>query len=99
MDIGYIVERADRFPDAIERARDDPFALIDPDYRIVLARPEMARRARDAGIPLAVWTVGSEEDAERLLETGVTRFTTNDVERLLAWKDRRQIGVERERLD
>ena len=82
---GYIVEAPERYAPAIEHVRGDPHALLDPDYRIVLGLPELTRVAREAGIDLCVWTVNEPEEASRLADVGVTRFTTNEVERLLEW--------------
>lgn len=91
--IGYIVEDPSRYGPALERARHDPCAVIDSDYRIVLADPAQTRLVREAGIPLAVWTVNQPEQADRLYELGVRRFTTNEVERLLAWAATKEAGV------
>ena len=33
-----------------------------------------------------MWTVNSTDDASTLLEAGVTRFTTDEVELLMGWK-------------
>lgn len=85
--IGYIVEKRRRTADAIERATADEHALLDFDARILLKHPELAARARDAGIELATWTVDSTEDASRLLAMGVPRITTNRVADLVAWKE------------
>ncbi len=83
--VGYIVEAPGRYEAAVELATGDPLALIDPDYRIVLEHPETTARARAAGVPLAVWTVNDERTAQLLWERGVTRFTTNEVDRLRRW--------------
>jgi len=88
--LGYIVEAPERYAPAIEHVRGDPFALLDPDYRIVLALPELTRVVRDSGIELCVWTVNDPEEASRLADVGVTRFTTNEVSRLLEWRRRRE---------
>ncbi len=85
--VGYIVEEPGRYEAALERAAGDPRAIVDPDHRIVLERPETTARVRAAGVPLAVWTVNDEATAESLLECGVSRFTTNEVERLLRWSE------------
>jgi glycerophosphoryl diester phosphodiesterase len=84
--IGYIVTRPDQVDDAVGRTRGDAQAMLDVDARIVLADPSVARRARDAGLDTAVWTVDDVADAERLRGLGIRRITTNQVERLLAWK-------------
>jgi glycerophosphoryl diester phosphodiesterase len=88
--LGYIVESADRIDAGIERATGDPAALLDFDARLLLADPERAERASALSIPLAAWTVNRVADAARLLEMGVPRITTNEVEALLQWKARLQ---------
>ena len=85
--IGYIVEDVRRAAEAHERAAGDERALVDYDGRILLSDPPLAARAAEAGIPLATWTVNAVDDAERLLEMGVPRITTNRVALLKAWKD------------
>ena len=85
--LGYIVEEASRFEDALGRARAaGPRGMVDFDWRIVAADPSLVARTRDAGADVAVWTVDGVEDAERLVEIGVRRLTTNRVSDLLAWR-------------
>jgi glycerophosphoryl diester phosphodiesterase len=84
--IGYVVEKAERFDEGLERAASDGRSLLDLDYRILLERPELARRALDRGITLAVWTVNEPAEAAALLGAGVTRFTTDRVDTLIAWR-------------
>ena len=85
--IGYIVEAPTRSDEAFARALGDEHALLDFDARILLAEPTLAHRAHEAGVDLAVWTVNDAEQAHRLLDLGVRRFTTNEVELLQAWRD------------
>lgn len=85
--IGYIVEAADRSDEAFTRATGDPGALLDFDARILLSDPSLTRRADEAGIDMAVWTVNDAKQATALHELGVRRFTTNEVELLQAWRD------------
>ncbi len=84
--IGYIVDTAERFDEGLERATSDGRSLVDLEYRLILERPDFARRALERGIRVAVWTVDDPIDAGRLREAGVTRFTTNQVDALLAWR-------------
>jgi glycerophosphoryl diester phosphodiesterase len=85
--VGYITDRAELVDEALERAAGNARAILDLDCRLVLARPEIGRRALDRGVPVAVWTVNDPARATRLRHAGVTRFTTNVVEDLLRWRD------------
>ena len=85
--IGYIVDTAERFEEGLERATSDERSLVDLDYKLILEHPGFARRALDRGIAIAVWTVDDATDAGRLRDVGVTRFTTNQVDTLLQWRD------------
>jgi glycerophosphoryl diester phosphodiesterase len=84
--LGYIVEKASRAAEGLARATGDTFALLDFKASLLLEDPRVARRARDAGVDLAVWTVDDPGEAARLLELGVRRLTTNRVGDLLAWR-------------
>ena len=84
--VGYIVEEPRRAAEALERAGGDPRALLDFKASILLEQPSLARRAREAGVELAVWTVDEPTMADALLALGVRRITTNRVAELLAWK-------------
>jgi glycerophosphoryl diester phosphodiesterase len=84
--IGYLVEKRDRFDEALERAAASPRALLDLDHRLVLAEPSLAAAAREREVEVAVWTVDDTDEAQRLVDAGVTRLTTNEVERLLRWR-------------
>ena len=76
----------ERCDDALERATSDDRSLIDFDYRLVIDRPELVQRATDRGVAVAVWTVDDPAQASLLRDAGVTRFTTNQIETILAWK-------------
>jgi glycerophosphoryl diester phosphodiesterase len=84
--LGYIVDKAHRIDEGIARATVDPRALLDFDARLLMADPGRAVRARAASIELAAWTVNRVRDAARLVEMGVPRITTNEVETLVTWK-------------
>jgi glycerophosphoryl diester phosphodiesterase len=84
--LGYIVDKAHRIDEGIARAAVDPKALLDFDARLLLDDPGRAARARAASIEVAAWTVNRVRDAARLVEMGVPRITTNEVETLVAWK-------------
>lgn len=85
--IGYIVKKAGQTEDAIGRAGGDPLALLDFERSIPVRDRAATARARALGIPMAAWTVDAPEDAQRLLDVGVRRITTNRVDRILAWRD------------
>lgn len=87
--VGYIVDAARRFPEALDRAIVRGRAILDFDARLVLDDPSMVTESHREGIPTAVWTVNEAATAERLARAGVIRFTTDEVETLLAWRDSR----------
>lgn len=84
--IGYIVDLPERCDEALERATSNNRSLIDFDYRLMIDRAELVKRATDQGVAVAVWTVDDPAEAQVLRDAGVTRFTTNQVEALLAWR-------------
>lgn len=89
--MGYVVDRHERFEDALGRARRLPGrGLVDLDYRLVLEDPEVVPRARAQGVDVAVWTVNDPAEAEALDQAGVRRFTTNEVASLVRWRSRRR---------
>jgi glycerophosphoryl diester phosphodiesterase len=85
--IGYIVDKAARAFEGVERAAGDPLALLDFKASLLLEEPALARRAQAAGVDLAVWTVDNPAQATHLLALGVHRITTNRVTELLEWRD------------
>lgn len=87
--IGYVVDSRKRWDEAVERASPDRRALVDVDHRIVLREPELVARARERNVETAVWTVNDAAEAEALATAGVTRFTTDQVSRLLTWREAR----------
>lgn len=84
--IGYIVRKPRQTEAAILRAHGDPLALLDFERTIPVRDREAAARAAALGIEMAAWTVDDPVDAAALLSVGVSRITTNQVERLVAWK-------------
>jgi glycerophosphoryl diester phosphodiesterase len=82
----YLVETADGFQEALDRAVVDEGSLLDVEIGVALARPHHVREAQDAGVEVMAWTVDEIEDAEAAVEMGITRLTTNEVERLLSWR-------------
>jgi glycerophosphoryl diester phosphodiesterase len=86
LNVGYIVEKASRAREGIERATGDPRALVDFDHRLLLADPGLTDLAHARGVELAVWTVDDPTVASKLLALGVRHITTNRVSDLLTWK-------------
>jgi len=91
--VGYIVDDADRAEEAIERCAGNGRSLVDYRARLLLDDPELARRTEERHVDMAVWTVNDPGEASRLYDEGVRRFTTNEVDDLLAWKRRLPAGL------
>jgi glycerophosphoryl diester phosphodiesterase len=83
--IGFIVVTADLFDEALSLAAADPAAILDLNHEIALDDPSVVQRARGEGIEVVTWTVNEPDEATRLRRAGVTGFTTDHVDRLLAW--------------
>jgi glycerophosphoryl diester phosphodiesterase len=84
--IGYIVDQAEQFGPALGKAIERPGTILDLDHRLVLEDPLLPARARARGVDVAAWTVNEVGEAAELVEAGVTRLTTNQVEALVAWR-------------
>jgi glycerophosphoryl diester phosphodiesterase len=85
--VGFIAEAEHRLEDALRLAGERSGDLLDPDHRLLAAAPDIAGQAVEQGIPMAVWTVDSPSDAVAMRALGVGALTTNQVERLLDWRD------------
>ena len=83
--IGFIVETSNRFDEALKRVEGKPNAILDLSHTIPLENPYMVDQARKIGIDVVVWTVNNIDEAKRLKDIGVTRFTTDQIELLLGW--------------
>ncbi len=83
--IGFIVVTADLFNEALSLAVADPAAILDLNHKIAMDDPSIVQRANDEGVEVVTWTVNEPDEATRLREAGVTGFTTDHVDRLLAW--------------
>lgn len=86
LSIGYIVDDAGEIDEAVQRATGDTSSLLDFRAALLTSDPSRAQRCLSQGIDMAVWTVDDPADASRLLDLGVRRITTNQVDDLLAWK-------------
>ena len=85
--VGFIVVTADLFDEALSLAAADPAAILDLSHEIALNDPSLVQRAKDEGVGVVTWTVNEPDEATRLRRAGVTGFTTDHVDRLLAWAD------------
>jgi len=85
--VAFIVERPERFEDALGRAASVEGAGLAVDFRILLDDPRRLEAALSRGLTVGVWTVDDPTAASRLHALGIRDFTTNEVERLRAWAD------------
>lgn len=71
----------------------DPFPTIDRigaralHLPLRVLSPEVAREARERGLPLRVYTLDTEEEVRQALALGATGIITNEPGRVLAWLD------------
>jgi len=86
LSIGFVIEAAGRVEEAFDRAAGDPNALLDFRASLLLEDPALVERTLAERLDLAVWTVDDTADADRLLDLGVRRFTTNRVDDLVSWR-------------
>lgn len=85
--VGYVVDRHQRFQDALGRARTlGRRALLDLGHTLVLEDPLLVPRSHAQDVDVAVWTVNRVAEADVLADAGVRRFTTDEVETLVAWR-------------
>jgi glycerophosphoryl diester phosphodiesterase len=82
----YLVEDVTRFTEALDRAVVDEGSLLDLEIGVALAHPDRVREALEAGVEVMAWTVDDVSQASEAFDMGITRITTNEVERLLAWR-------------
>lgn len=80
---GYVVDDPARVSEALNLAAVDNGALLDLEVGLVLADPGIVQEALSAGVEVGVWTVDRLSDAETVIEMGVTRLTTNELELIL----------------
>lgn len=83
--IGFIVETLDRFDEALKRVEGKQNAILDLSHTLPLENPYIVDQARKIGIDMVVWTVNNIDEANRLKDIGVTRFTTDQIDLLLGW--------------
>jgi glycerophosphoryl diester phosphodiesterase len=85
--LGYVVNDAGDVEEALGRAQGEAGTIVDLRADLVLNDPGLMESARRQGTEVAVWTVDEPAQASRLWDLGVRRLTTNQVERLVAWRD------------
>jgi len=82
----YLVENVEFFQEALDRAVMDEGTLLDVEIGVALENPEGIEEAIGRGVEVITWTVDDEGEASAALEIGISRVTTNEVDRLLAWR-------------
>jgi len=82
----YLVEDPDMFAEALDRAVVDEGSLLDVEIGVALANQGGVEEALGSGVEITAWTVDEIADASAAFEMGITRLTTNEVERLLTWR-------------
>lgn len=95
--IGYIVDRAEHFEEALGKAIERRGSLLDFDHRLVLHDPFLAARTRARGVGAAAWTVNDLGVAAELIESGVDHLTTDEVEAFVEWRSALRATVNPER--
>ena len=82
----YLVESPGDLSQALDRAIVNESPLLDVEIDVALADPRGVQEALRAGVEVMAWTVDDPAEASAALEMGISRLTTNEVERLLAWR-------------
>jgi len=82
----YLVEAVENLPEALDRVIVDEGSLLNLEIGMALANPEAVQEALNEGVEVMAWTVDEEAEASAAFEMGITRVTTKEVERLLAWR-------------
>jgi glycerophosphoryl diester phosphodiesterase len=83
--IAFLADDERTFLQALQNAHRDGNAIVDCNYRILIANPSLAQKAAELNIELAVYTVNDTRSAATLVQQGVRRLTSNEVEKLLKW--------------
>jgi glycerophosphoryl diester phosphodiesterase len=83
----YIVETAARLPEAMEKAQAEERSGVAVEIGVALSNPGLIQAGLAGGIDVATWTVNDPTQAANGLELGITRFTTNEVGLLMAWRE------------
>jgi len=86
--IGYVVDTVARLPEALDRAIIRGRAILDLNAEIVLEAPDLIGECHRERVPMAAWTINSEETAEQMIAAGIPRLTTDEVGTIADWRDR-----------
>lgn len=82
----YLVNGVGELNEALRHSREDEGSFLSLEIQLCLRNPDQVREARRTGVDLVTWTVNEEEQASRALAIGIRRVTTDEVERLIAWR-------------
>lgn len=82
----YLVGEASLLPEALDRAVVDEGSLLDVEVEVAFANPEVIQEALALGVEVMTWTVDETSVAARAWEAGITGITSNEVEKLMAWR-------------
>jgi glycerophosphoryl diester phosphodiesterase len=82
--VGLLVERIDHDP--LAACRQLGATSYNPEFRELLARPDLVGRLHEADIAVMVWTADEPSDWARLTDLGVDAIITDDPGALLAWQ-------------
>lgn len=77
---GYNVDTERDLQYALERAFRRPRVLVDAEVGVWLEHPELTRRARDLKVEVACYTADDPDQVRALLDLGLTRLISNEVE-------------------
>jgi len=83
----YLVDAAEKLPEALDRAVGDEGAMLSLEIGLCLGQEDRVREAMGSGVELVTWTVNQAREASGALAIGIRRITTDEVEDLLAWKE------------
>jgi glycerophosphoryl diester phosphodiesterase len=82
----YLVGRREAFAEALDRSVVDEESLLSLEIGLCLQDPGKVRETREAGVEIVTWTVNDPADARQAHSMGIRRFTSDEVEILLAWR-------------
>ncbi|MGG1722957.1 glycerophosphodiester phosphodiesterase [Bacillus paranthracis] len=72
--LGYLVNDAQAFNQALVNATSDRNAVLLPNASLVYQNPSLIANARAEGVDIAVWTMETIEYMQRIKSLGITRF-------------------------